>query len=97
MFLHGFTEKDCKISQPSFNSSQAGQDRQAGPVEQFSDRTVLYWVAHAANYMAHIRHYLHSFIHYVKIVSTDINVTMNSGLDIKVWYHMLFNTTFGEH
>lgn len=44
--------------------------------------------------MAHIRHYLHSFIHYVKIVSTDINVTMNSELDIEFWYHMLFNTTF---
>lgn len=41
MFLHGFTEKDCNISQPSFNSSQAAQDRQAGPVEQFSDRTVV--------------------------------------------------------
>lgn len=41
MLLHGFTEKDCKISQPAFNSSQAGQDRQAGPVEQFSDRTVV--------------------------------------------------------
>lgn len=97
MLLHGFTEKDCKIFQPSFNSSQAGQDRhrlsRSSWAVQWQNRGCTGWLL-LLIYMAHIRHYLHSFIHYVNIFSTDINVTMNSELDIEFWYHMLFDNTF---
>ena len=83
------------LSPPSFNSSQADRD---GQVQLSSSVTEpwLYWVVPAVKLLGTYKT-LFAYVHYVKIFSMDTHGTVNSELDIEFWFHMLFNTTFGEH